>query len=39
MNVAQYVGSDARRPELSSTGHYEVVLGYIDWLLPSEVSA
>ena len=31
--VAQFVGRDARSPELRTAGHYEVLLGYIDWLL------
>ena len=36
---AQFVGSQAQHPELRTNRHYEVVLGYIDWLLPSEVRA
>jgi hypothetical protein len=31
---AQFVGRDARRPELRTSAHYVVMLGYIDWLLP-----
>ena len=32
--VAQFVGSQAQHPELRTAGHYEVILGFIDWLLP-----
>lgn len=37
--VAQFVGSQAQHPELRTNRHHEVLLGYIDWLLPSEVIA
>lgn len=30
----QFVGRNAERSELRTPGHYEVLLGYIDWLLP-----
>lgn len=32
--VAQFVGRDARRPELRTSAHYEVMLAFLDWLLP-----
>lgn len=31
---AQFVGFSARRNELRTYQHYEVMLGFIDWLLP-----
>jgi len=37
--VAQFVGRDAPSPELRTAAQYEVLHGYIDWLLPSEVRA
>lgn len=35
---AQCVGTQARHPELRTNRHYEVILGYIDWLIESEVA-
>ena len=32
--VAQFVGTQAQHPELRTSAHYEVILGFIDWLLP-----
>ncbi len=32
--VAQFVGRDAQRPELRTSAHYEVMLAFLDWLLP-----
>ena len=32
--VAQFVGRDARSPELRTNRHYEVMLAFLDWLLP-----
>lgn len=32
--VAQFVGRDARRPELRTSAHYVVMLAFLDWLLP-----
>jgi hypothetical protein len=31
---SQFVGRDARSPELRTSAHYEVMLAFLDWLLP-----
>jgi hypothetical protein len=37
-SVRRLVGFDAKHPELSTNQHYEVLLAFIDWLLPGEVT-
>lgn len=32
--AARFVGIEAKHPELRTSAHYEVVLAFIDWLLP-----
>lgn len=32
--ASRFVGFDANHPELKTTAHYEVLLAFIDWLLP-----
>jgi hypothetical protein len=32
---AQFVGTQAQHPELRTSAHYEVILGFIDWLIES----
>ncbi len=32
--VARFVGRDAVHPELRTAAHYEIILAFIDWLLP-----
>lgn len=34
---ARFVGKDARCSELRTGGHDEVMLGFVDWVLASEV--
>jgi len=37
--VCRFVGKEATQPELRTSAHYEVVIAFIDWLLPeSEAS-
>jgi hypothetical protein len=37
--VRELVGRDAKRPELRTSAHYEVLLAFIDWLLPESESS
>jgi hypothetical protein len=32
--ASQFAGWNAKHPELRTAGHYDVVLAFIDWLLP-----
>jgi hypothetical protein len=32
--ASRFVGWDANHPELKTTTHYEVMVNFIDWLLP-----
>lgn len=38
-SVRNLVGRDAKRSELRTAAHYEVLLAYIDWLLPESEEA
>lgn len=32
--ASRFVGFDANHPKLKTTAHYEVMVNFIDWLLP-----
>lgn len=37
--ASDIVGFEAQRSELATCGHYEVMMDFIDWLLPDETMA